>query len=316
MCVAVNILTTHEPRRFKMKVLTFDLETENHKLNKRLASPFDKRNYIVEAGWSWNGGEAKSVRRESCHRDDIMSSQWDQLNHGDIINGFNIKFDLLWVWDSPSFQAALKRGATIYCGQYAEYLLGGQTTDVQMCAMNDIATKYGGGCKIDAVKEMWENGYLTSQIPPDLLHDYLVGNGEIVGDVMNTWLIFQGQVERMKKEHPKEFLTMFKFRLDGLLATCEMEYNGVYCDKGVGTTLREDLVEKLEKATVELEAFVPELPKELVFNWSSPLLKSCLIFGGVAKYLKWVQHTDEHGTPLYAKKTVKYPLFGKSTSTT
>lgn len=292
-----------------MKVITFDLETENYTLNKRKASPFDPRNYIVEAGWNWNGGKVNSIRRDEWHRDDIMKDEWDKLEKGDMIVGFNTKFDALWVWDSPSFQAALKRGAVIYCGQYAEYLLGGHTQDVQMCAMNDVAEQYGGGCKIDAVKEMWEDGYLTSQIPPDLLHDYLCGTDEIVGDVMNTWKIFCGQIARMKADHPPEFRKMFKFRMDGLLATCEMEYNGVHCDKAVGEELRKDLVIELAKATAELESFIPELPPELVFNWGSTTHKSCLIFGGVVKYDKWVAHTDENGNVLYAKQITKHPLF-------
>jgi hypothetical protein len=292
-----------------MKILTFDLETENHIKYKRKASPFDERNYIVEAGWNWNGGKVHSIRRDEWHRDDIMKDEWDKLEDGDIINGFNVKFDALWVWDSPSFQAALKRGARIYCGQYAEYLMGGHTSDVQMCSMNSIAEQYGGGCKIDAVKELWEDGYLTSQIPPDLLHDYLCGTDEIVGDVMNTWLIFAGQVKRMKEEHPKEFRRMLKFRMDGLLATCEMEYNGVYADENVGEQQRLQLVEDLKKAKEELDSFIPELPEELVFNWASNVHKSCLIFGGVVKYMKWVAHTDEDGNVLYAQKTVSSPLF-------
>jgi hypothetical protein len=238
-----------------------------------------------------------------------MTAPLELLEEGDVICGFNIKFDLLWIWQQKSLQDALKRGVTIYCGQYAEYLLGGHTQDVQMCAMNDVAEKYGGGCKIDAVKELWEDGYLTSQIPPDMLHDYLCGNGEIVGDVMNTWKIFCGQIARMKSEHPKEFRTMFKFRMDGLLATCEMEYNGVYADAETGEQLRDQLIIDLEEASAILDTFVPELPPELVFNWGSTTHKSCIIFGGVVKYLKWVAHTDENGNMSYTQKTTKHPLF-------
>ena len=292
-----------------MKVLTFDLETENHTLNKRKASPFDPRNYIVEAGWNWNGGKVESQRYDEWHREEVMAAEFDKLEKGDVICGFNIKFDLLWVWWQPSLQRALKRGATIYCGQYAEYLLNGHQQEVQMAAMNDTAEQYGGGCKIDAVKEMWEEGYLTSQIPPDLLHDYLCGTDEIVGDVMNTWKIMCGQIARMKSEHPKEFRVMFKHRMDGLLATCEMEYNGVFCDAEIGEELRKDLVAEIAKAKEELESYIPELPPELVFNWNSNTHKSCLIFGGVVKYDKWVAHTDENGQVLYAKMDKKYPLF-------
>ena len=156
---------------------------------------------------------------------------------------------------------------------------------------------------------MWEDGYLTSQIPADLLHDYLVGNDEIVGDVMNTWKIFCGQIARMKSEHPKEFRTMFKFRMDGLLATCEMEYNGVYADRDTGEALRDQLIIDLAEASAILDTFVPELPPELVFNWGSTTHKSCIIFGGVVKYMKWTAHTDSVGNLSYTQKTTKFPLF-------
>jgi len=293
-----------------MIILTFDLETENHKLNKRVASSFDPRNYIVMVGWSVNGGERKQKYYKENHREPVMPVEvLNQMGKGDIINGFNIKFDLLWVWREPALRAALKRGVTIYCGQYVEYLLGGMTQDVQMCSMNDIATNYGGGCKIDAVKEMWEEGCLTSEIPRDLLTDYLVGTKEIVGDVQNTWLIYVGQIKRMKKYFPKEFRTMLKFRMDGLLATTEMEYNGMLVNAQKGEELRLDLMEKLEAASNKLDSFIPELPPELIFNWGSPQMASCIIFGGTVKYEKWLPHKDENGNILYAKKKVEFPLF-------
>jgi len=289
-----------------MKVLTYDLEVENHRKYKRLADPFNADNYIVEAGWSWDGGVVESIRFEKNHRESIMDEQFNALEAGDVICGFNIKFDNLWVWGQQSFQAALKRGATIYCGQYAEYLLGGMTQDVQMTAMNDIAEKYGGGCKLDAVKEMWEEGYLTSEIPADMLHDYLCGDGqELIGDVQNTWLIYQGQVRRMLANFPKEFRTMFKHRMDGLLATTEMEYNGMHVDACRGAELQKEVSDALDAATLELEEFIPALPEGMTFNWNSPVHKSCLMFGGVAKYEKWAAHQ-----PLeYVQKEEKWPLF-------
>ena len=288
---------------------TFDLETENYVLNKRKAGPFDERNYIVQIGWSVNGGDRHEKYYEKHHREDVLPPILDEMGEGDYIIGFNLKFDLLWVWKEKRLQDALKRGVRIYCGQYAEYLLGGQTQEVQMCAMNDVAEQYGGGVKIDAVKEMWEDGYLTSQIPRGLLTEYLVGSSEVVGDIRNTWLIFLGQIKRMKEEHPKEFRTMFKFRMDGLLATTEMEYNGVFVDKDLGEELRLDLIKRIAEAKVTLESFLPELPPELVFNWGSPQQKSCLIFGGTVKYLKWLAHLDENGNMSYVQKTEKWPLF-------
>ena len=290
-----------------MKIFTFDLETENHKLNKRLASPFDERNYVVQIGWSVNGGKPQEKYYTEWHRKHILPPELDEC---DVMVGFNIKFDLLWVWKEPRMINFLKRGGKIYCGQYAEYLMGGMTQDVQMVSMNDIAEQYGGGCKIDAVKEMWEEGYLTSEIPRGLLTDYLVGDGkEVVGDIQNTWLIYCGQVARMKKEHPPEFRRMLQQRMDGLLATTEMEYNGLYINRKLGEELRVEADKELQQAEADLYRFIPELPPELVFNWGSNTHKSCLIFGGVVKYEKWLQHMDENGNGLFAQKKEKWPLF-------
>ena len=303
-------------------LFTFDLETENYESNKRRAAPFDKRNYIVQIGYSVNGGKATEEYYTSYHREPVMPIDiMNKMGKGDMFIGFNIKFDMLWVWSEPAVQAALKRGATVYCGQYAEYLLGGMQQEVQMISMNETAEQYGGGQKIDAVKEMWESGMLTSQIPRGILTDYLVGDGkEIVGDVMNTWLIFAGQVARMKECHPAEFREGFKLRMDGYLATMEMEYNGVHCDLAIGEANRKDLVKDLDAATKKLEEFIPEMPSsinwgdteptpDMVFSWSSPIHKSCLIFGGVAKYQKWVQHADANGNGEFAQMTVKWPQF-------
>tara|TARA_R110002012_G_scaffold299622_1_gene498820 strand:- start:872 stop:3178 length:2307 start_codon:yes stop_codon:yes gene_type:complete len=286
--------------------MCFDLEVENYRLNKRLAGPFDPRNYIVQIGWNVNGGECHEKYYTENHRENVLPS----LDGIDVLVGFNTKFDLLWVWKEPELIAFLKRGGTIYCGQYAEYLLGGMTQDVQMVSMNDIAEEYGGGCKIDAVKEMWEDGIPTSAIPRNLLTDYLIGDGkEIVGDVMNTWLIYLGQVNRIINDYDPKFREMIKLRMDGLLATTEMEYNGLNLDREVGEAQREGLVEDLHVATKTLEEFIPELPPELEFNWGSPAHKSCLIFGGVVKYGKWLAHVDHHGNVRYAQKQEAHPLF-------
>jgi len=293
-----------------MKIFTFDLETQNNTSNKRVASPFDARNYIVQIGWSINGGKCYEQYYDSWHREHVLPEVLDEMGEGDVIVGFNIKFDLLWVWEEPRLQNALKRGVTIFCCQYAEYMIEGMDQSSHMVSMNEIAEKYGGGCKLDAVKEMWESGLLTSQIPRNLLTDYLVGDGkQIVGDINNTWKIYCGQIKRIKAELPPNFRKMLKLRMDGLLATTEMEYNGMFVDRQVGEELRKQVMEDLTRAEQELDGFIPPLPPELTFNWGSNTHKSCIIFGGTVRYEKWVQHKDENGTLLYAQKEEPWPLF-------
>ncbi len=298
-------------------ILTFDLETENHELNKRKAGPFDSRNYVVQIGWSINGGAKHEKYYTEYHRECIMPDLTDVK----LIVGFNTKFDLLWVWHEPEVQAFLKRGGRIWCGQLTEYLLGGMVQEVQMVSMNDTAEQYGGGLKIDAVKEMWQQGTLTSQVPRDLLTEYLVGTtpnlpakanrGEdhIQGDIDNTWLIFLGQIKRIKEEMAPEFGTMLAHRHDSLLATTEMEYNGMLIKQERGEELQQEVAAELAASKEELEGYIPKLPEELVFNWNSNIHKSALIFGGHVKYKKWEQHRDEEGNLQFSNKTEKWPLF-------
>lgn len=295
-----------------MNVFTFDLETENHRYLKQLATPFDPKNYVVQIGWSINGGERFEKYYTEWHRDNILPS----LDGIDVINGFNVKFDLKWVWNDPELKAFLKRGGRIYCGQLTEYLLNGMEPESHMCSMNDIAEKYGGGCKVDAVKEMWEDGYLTSQIPRDLLTSYLIGNRDegIVGDVHNTWLIMIGQMNRAVTNHPPEFLTMLNHRFDSLLATTEMEMNGMCIDEVIAERNRLELVEKVDEALETLNSFIPETPDEFTFNWGSGNHKSALIFGGTVSYKKFVPHRDANNQLIYPQMDQDWPLFISGTT--
>jgi len=97
--------------------------------------------------------------------------------------------------------------------------------------------------------------------------------------------------------------------MDGLLATTEMEWNGIYIDRERGERDRAILVDKLNALEEELVEFIPDLPKEIEFNWRSNHHRSCLIFGGTLGYKRTVQKTDEEGNPEYKTTTEEWPLF-------
>lgn len=290
-----------------MSILTFDLETTIERSKKRAANPFDPDNYIVAIGWKYDNGPCEYTYFDKPHRTPVLPD----LTNVTMLIGFNIKFDLLYTWWEKELTEFFKRGGVIYDGQYMEYLLSGMVQESHMLSMNEVAARYyEGGGKLDAVKEMWEQGICTKDIPKDLLIDYLVGDGgEIIGDIENTYRIFCHQVKRAKEEMHPNFVQMFKHRMDGLLATTEMEWNGMFVNMEVALREREQVVEDLAIATAELENYIPELPPELTFNWNSNVHKSALIFGGTVKYQKWTAHEDEEGNPIYAKKKETWPLF-------
>ena len=269
--------------------LVFDLETETHSSHKRKASCFDQRNWVVARGWKKQGEHICSWTYHPVHdRTSYLSIPADAT----LLIGHNIKFDLMWeqAQNNPDMHAFFKRGGKIWCTQYAEYLLNAQHPDSQMCALTDIAPKYGGTKKIDEVKALWEAGVQTSAIPEDLLIDYLVGTPEEKrngGDIRNTELVFLGQIVKAVQ---LGMVKMIQDRMDGLACTTDMEFRGLKIDvKEAGRRLQ-ILQNDLAAADKELNEYVPaDLPFE--FTWTS-FQRSNIIFGGTAKYSKQTTYID------------------------
>lgn len=290
------------------KYLVYDRETENHEENKRFSAFFSEKNYTVALGWKKQGDEKCSWRYHKSRAEDTPLQIDDDVG---LLVGHNIKFDLLFGWEDPQLKAFFKRGGRIWDTQYAEYLLEGMHPNSHMNSMDGIIEKYGGRLKIDAVKALWKAGYLTSKIDPDLLIDYLVGSedeGRNSGDVGNTERIFLGQIAKAKA---RGMTKMIMARMDGLCATTEMEFNGLHIDVQEAKRRMKIMEADLAKVEQDLQAFIPEMPDGLVFNWASPVHKSALIFGGVIKYKKSAPYLDEATGELVRKKaTEDWPLIG------
>jgi len=286
----------------------FDLETETHQSYKRKASPFDERNWVVARGWKNQGDTICQWTYHPTHDRTTTLVIEDNVT---MLVGFNIKFDLLWemVQGNESLKAFYKRGGRVWCCQYAEYLLRAQHPDAHMVALTDTAPKYGGTAKIDEVKALWEAGVKTSEIPEDLLIDYLVGTPEEErngGDIRNTELVFLGQIQKAVAQGQ---IKMIQDRMDGLCATTEMEFNGLKVDvKQSGARLKV-LNADLAAQDEELNGYVPaDLP--FVFNWGSRIHASCIIFGGTVKYQLQTTYIDEAtGDLARLKATADWPMY-------
>jgi len=289
------------------KFSVFDLEVETNTLFKRKASPFDPRNHVVALGYKHQHGDIQS----EYYGKDRSGYRFPTIPESStILVGFNIKFDLLWSYEQPELIAFLKRGGKIWCCQYAEYLLAGQQEYAQMVAMDDIVENYGGELKNDEVKALWNAGVQTSDIPKDLLMEYLADAG---GDIDNTEKIFVGQY---RKARELGMLDNIWQRMEGLLATTMMEFNGIYVDKEQGLKDAAVLEAKIAALDAKLLEYIPDdKPEEIDFKWSNRYHLSPLLFGGKIKFSRWTQHRDDSGAPLFAKKKeLHYVLSDGSTT--
>jgi DNA polymerase I-like protein with 3'-5' exonuclease and polymerase domains len=280
--------------------LTWDIETSTHTSFKRKANPFDGRNSIVMQGYKRKGGQPVA---EYYGRNKLPFDWFTRLLEGTrILVGMNIKFDLLYALREPQNLEAwmdwIANGGQIWDIQLAEYLLTGMFPEEQLLPLDVIAPRYGGNVKFDEVKALWQAGVATEDIPEDLLTRYLIGDGIEQGDIGNTELAFLGQLETARKRGQVKSILL---NMGSLVATIEMERNGMKVDTARAEILRAALHEKLIEVKAGLNAFLPaDLPFE--FNWTNRYHLSPLIFGGQVKYEIKDYILDEQGNRTYPQK--------------
>jgi DNA polymerase I len=313
-----------------MSYVSFDLETTTRSTLKRKANPFYNLNRIVAIGHKRKGDASNTGRYFATGKNEDgdyvggAPDGWlkDLCYNAQYLVGFNIKFDILHaICQGPLNRQAwieyVDRGGMVWDCQLGEYLLHGMTQEYHMCSMDEVAPRYGGNLKDDAVKSLWAAGVDTCDIDKTLLMDYLVGTNDTddVGDIGNTEKMFLGQLDAFRKRNG---LRSALLNMGALCFTIEAEYNGMFVDKEWALAHAEKLEQELAEATRELESFIPQLPEGLTFNWNSRFHKSALIFGGQVKYVAKVPVLKEEGNgQAYVQKDeLHYVLYDGSTTAT
>lgn len=297
-----------------MSFVSFDLETTIRTMLKRKANPFYNLNRIVAIGYKRKGDSKNTGRYFATGKDEESKytggapDGWlaEILEGSQYAVGFNIKFDILHaICQGPLNRMAwikfIDQGGMVWDCQLAEYLLHGMTQEFHMAAMDEVAPRYGGNLKDDAVKSLWAAQVDTCDIDKTLLMDYLVGTNDTddVGDIGNTEKMFLGQLEALRA---RRGLRSALLNMGALCFTIEAEYNGMFVDKDWALEHAKKLEADLAEATAELESYIPELPDGLTFNWNSRFHKSALIFGGKVKYTAKVPILDDDGRQQYVQK--------------
>lgn len=283
-------------------ILFCDLEVENHEYYGTKASPYCPDNYVVESGWRIdraNPDGSTSVgavqHRRFANRAEFLaveSSEWVPIP-GDcwLIVAHNAAYEVSWFlqFARQEFEAFLKRGGRVYCTMHGEYLATDQTSLYP--SLDETAPKYGGTHKVDGIKILWEQGVLTSEIDPMLLHEYLCGPG---GDVENTAKVFYGQYQLLNEQG--KFPLVWE-RMDALLSFAYCEWFGLWVDMPTAKANQAEQEARIQVLKEELGKYLPELPETLTFNWGSDFHMSALVYGGAVKYRKRVPYSP----PQYVK---------------
>lgn len=305
--------------RNKANTLIFDLETSvknkepNNPVGNMEASPFHPMNEIVMVGWTMcHWGRSASIT--------LMRDFLDVLSVSDILVGHNIKFDLLYLLmhHKEDIMSFFKRGGVIWDTMQAEYLFSAQqekfsslgnkykdTTEegdlikTKKLIKQGLAEKYGGTDKDDRIKEFWDKGIDTEDIPRELLAEYCKN------DVQNTALIYKGQLQRCM---PGSALrNLVQTQMQAIVATTIMEYNGMKFDIDVAAKGAKEL----EKDLLVLEEWLHmkmwsefdlwnssgyPIPFENI-NAGSVKQLNLFLFGGEYKWAAPVRQIKPDGSP-------------------
>lgn len=270
-----------------MSYTTWDIETQTNGLFKRKASPFYQTARTVTHGWKKKDGKPSEQRFGTW-----PTAGWLKpiLAGTRLLIGMNIKFDLLHaLQDSDNLSAWMKwvvDGGVIWDIQLAEYLLSGMEPSSHMLSLDEIAPRYGGNLKVDEVKALWAAGVNTDEIEPDLLTRYLIGGPDEVGvfqmgDIENTEIVALKQIARARETKQ---LNSILLNMGALMFTVEAERNGMFVDKELGLKIAAELEVKLGELRIALDAYLPVLPEDFEWKWTSRKKLSALIFGGTIKY--------------------------------
>lgn len=282
-------------------ILITDYETQNHPYYGSVASSYCPDNYIVESAWRIDRthddgtvevGPVESVRYNSrAHFEAAPVSEWLPIPADCwLIVAHNAAYEISWflTFARAEFEAFLKRGGRVFCTMHSEYI----ASDFQSMypSLDETAPKYGGTHKVDGVKLLWEQGVLTSQIDPMLLHDYLVN-----GDIPNTALCFYGQCATFAQRNQMQYVWE---RMDALLAWAYCEWFGLFVNMPIARKNQEEQEQRIREIKQELQQYIPkDLPETLDFNFGSDFHMSALVYGGPIKYRKKVPYDP----PQYVK---------------
>lgn len=277
-----------------MQHITFDLETTIRNRGEGAvgdfaASPFCKENVVVFSACVYN-------------QDDLVVSHPGimdfaaEIKRGPVtLIGQNVGFDILYLFKTH-YCAILPFLSNLHIWdiQQVEYLLSGQTK--MYPSLDEMCIARGLPVKDDAVRAYWDAGVDTDKIPYTILKEY----GE--HDVRVTQAIYFDQLATLADK--PELMELVKVKMDDLLATILMEWNGMRFnfEHAYHLTNESETALKHLEAHLEAQAQLAGWPSEHVqFDPAKNEHVSALLFGGEVKWEQYFPVTDEHGEPVRYK---------------
>ena len=219
-----------------MTYLVIDLETSAKAVYEKVANNF--YNKILCIGLKYKDKEPIALPQ------DYPPKGW--LDGVKTLIGHNLAFDLKFLWRNEELQDFFRRGGRIWCTAAAEFIISKQ--EHKFPKLREIAVnKYGCKFREKHIEKLFESGLDTSEGDIKLLLE------DVTNDILDTESIALQQVKIAKEQGTFNLIVA---RMDSLLATVEMEFNGIKVDMEIFNRNKKQLEDELEHYKKELDILV------------------------------------------------------------
>lgn len=210
--------------------------------------------------WVFNHEDATNNQTEADALQEINNIVSDARR----IVAHNLKFDLHWL----NYAKIDTSQCRPYCTQVAEYVINGQDKSISY-SLADTSKRYGIADKIDIVKQYWDAGYETSEVPLNVLLPYLEQ------DCINAYNIMLKQVPVILANNQQNIVSV---QMEAIRVLVDMEQAGALINVDVLDELAAEYTQLKEETEEELYKLFGAR-----FNLGSNAQLSAYLFGGVIK---------------------------------
>ena len=254
------------------------VDTENSGAIKNKAHPFDGENQLLLLGLrSGSRSDIYDIDYTGTPYGNRIPSIRDRLI-GNVLVGFNIKYDLHWlrrygILKDEDFRVATRNGGLeVWDCQLAEFLLQKQKESYP--SLGETCLRHSLTLKGDIISQYLEKGLDTTDIPFAEFTEYLKG------DLQSTNELYMVQKNLIVKAG---LLELFKLQCQDLVILADMEWNGIRYDLEKSKSLAELSSNQESEIYQSLKEFVADAPINV--NWNSNDHLSAIIYGGKIKYV-------------------------------
>ena len=223
----------------------------------------------------------------------------DILNKTTLLVGHNIKFDLIWLWES-----GFHYSGRIYDTMIGEYIL--QRGIKISLKLKHCCERRGVIQKSDLMEKYLNMDISFENVPMFELEEY----GRL--DIKATRSLYEAQMIQFRKPKNKDLVLTVKNMCEFLMVLAKMENNGIHIDVNALSQVEKDFQNEFNRLRVEIDEKIHEKMGDTRINPASPEQLSWLLYGVKVKDKKEWSRLFNLGVNPFTKRPKKRPRYPKT----